>query len=337
MTIDRFARLALDCVRREYPNKIAHVLSSDADVRPPRALTPAFFGCFDWHSAVHGHWLLVVAAERTSDASLREQAVAAVSANLRPEAIAAECAYLRARPGFERPYGLAWLFTLHAALSRSPIPALGALAPVLEPLVEVAAAQLRAWLPRLARPTRSGVHSQTAFALGLLLDAARALGRDEDAALYEERARTYFLEDRDLPIHLEPDGEDFLSPALGEADLLARLLAPEPFAAWLDRALPSLGRSERPRWLEPAVVTDPSDGRLVHLDGLNLSRAWMLHGIARALPPDDARLPAIERAAREHAVRGLASLQNEHYAATHWLGTFAAYMTLRGAHPDSSA
>lgn len=327
--LDRFTRLALACVHREYPNKIAHLVRRDEDARPPRELTPVFYGCFDWHSAVHGHWLLVVSAERAKDRELARRAADAVIASLEPARVEAEVRYLEARPGFERPYGLGWLCALHEALSRSPLEPLRAKADVLAPLVDVAVAQVCAWLPKLSRPTRSGVHSQTAFALGLFLDWARATNRSREAALFEERARTYYGEDRGYAVHLEPDGEDFLSPSLGAADLMARVLSSIELAAWLARAMPTLGQDDA--WLVPAVVTDPTDGRLAHLDGLNLSRAWMLRHLARALPRDDARIAAIERAADANTRAGLASVSDAHYEGSHWLGTFAAYLLTRHA------
>lgn len=325
LPIERFAALALDCVHREYPNKIAHSLRSDADVLPPRALTPAFYGCFDWHSAVHGHWLLAIAAERATEPTA-SAALTALQASLTAENIEAEVAYLSPRPGFERPYGLAWLCALHAALGQSALPALRTRADVLSPLVDVASAHLCSWLPKLTRPMRTGTHNQTAFSLGLLLDWARATGRTPEAALFEERARTFYLSDRAYAPHLEPDGEDFLSPSLGAADLMRRILPPGDFAAWLDRAMPTLGRADE-AWLTPAVVSDPSDGRLAHLDGLNLSRAWMLRGIADGLPESDPRVPSLRAIAELSAERGLASVSSEHYEGSHWLGTFGVYLS----------
>jgi hypothetical protein len=312
--IDRFARLALDCVHREYPNHISHLLRNDDDVRPPRALTPAFYGCYDWHSAVHGHWVLAVAAREAESEAVRIACREALARSITPSNIAAEVAYLAARPTFERPYGLAWLATLYAELEPE-------FAAILAPLVEVAAAHLRRWWSKLSSPIRSGTHSQTAFAMGLLLEAWTRTGRTDDAAQIVERARTFHLRDRDLPIHLEPDGEDFLSPSLGVADLMSRILDPPRFAAWLDRAIPALGRDGS--LLVPATVSDPTDGRLAHLDGLNLSRAWMLRTIARALPDRDPRIAVLERLADAHRERGLASVGSENYEGAHWLGTFA--------------
>ena len=322
-----FVAMALAGVHREYPNRIGHLLRSDADVAPPRALTPAFYGCYDWHSAVHGHWLLARAARRFPEAPFAADARAALRQSLTEEKLAGEARYLESRPAFERPYGLAWLLQLHAELVTWPGDAEAATwATRLGPLVALAEAHLAAWLPKLAHPVRVGTHAQTAFSLGLALDWARATGSPR-AALFEERARTLHGADRDLPLHLETSGEDFLSPSLGAADLLARVLSPDALAAWLDGALPTLPTEERADWLTPAEVPDRQDGRLAHLDGLNLSRAWMLGRLAAALPAADPRRPALEAAAAVHREAGLAPLLGElPYAGSHWLGTFAAYL-----------
>ena len=321
----RYARLALDCVHREYPNQIAHRLADDSDARPPRQLTPAFYGCYDWHSAVHGHWLLARAARlgRDEDAAVRDEALARLSRSLSAEHVRGEVAYLAPRPSFERPYGLAWLLTLHGELSLGP-PALRALARALAPLVEIAWGHLSTWLPKLATPVRSGVHSQTAFALALALDWARATGRRDDAEALEAHARRLHEADRELPLHLEPSGEDFLSPSLGAADLMRRVLDPPDWRGWLARALPGLGASVT---LSPAAPADRSDGRLTHLDGLNLSRAWTLRAIAEALGEEDPRAAALHASAERHARAGLSAIDDADtgYAGSHWLGTFAAY------------
>ncbi len=318
--LDLFVRLALACVQREYPNQVALRLSSDADLRPPRELTPAFYGCYDWHSAVHGHWLLARAVRMGSRES--RAARAALARSLTAENVAGELLYLDPRPGFERPYGLAWLLALHLELVTAGDAELTQLGRTLAPLAHLAAARFEAWLPKLSHPVRSGVHSQTAFAMGLLLDWARGTNATEVEALVERRARDYHGEDRDLPLRLEPSGEDFLSPSLGVADLMARIFAPERYAAWLDQALPALSEDT----LAPARVTDPSDGRLAHLDGLNLSRAWMLRTIASALPGDDLRRDGLDACARSHAQAGLSAITARPYEGTHWLGTFATYL-----------
>lgn len=338
----RFARLALDCVHQEYPNKIAHVLQEDADAKPPRQLTPAFYGCYDWHSAVHGHWLLARLARSFPEAPFAADARAALAKSLAAEHIATEVAYLNGegRRTFERPYGLAWLLQLAAELAEwakssddpeARGPAVRGWSENLAPLEAVAAERFAEWLPKLGHPIRTGEHSQTAFAFGLALDWARQRGRKDLEDLLTERSRALYLQDRDCPLDYEPSGQDFLSPCLAEADLLRRLLPPPVFAAWLGRFLPGIPWTDDETggagdWLVPAVVTDPTDGKLAHLDGLNLSRAWMLEGILRGLPEDDPRRPALASAARRHRDSGLASVTGEHYEGGHWLGSFAVYL-----------
>ena len=306
----RFAQLALDCVHREYPNKIAHTLASDADVLPPRVLTPAFYGCFDWHSAVHGHWILARLARVFPEAPFSAAARAAVERNITPENIAAEVRYLEAgRAAFERPYGLAWLLTLAAELRRSNT----ALARVLEPLEAAAVKKLEEWLPKLPYPDRSGQHANTAFALGLAIDSV-------GAPWLRAHAERFYGRDRNGPIAFEPSGEDFLSPCLAEADLMRRVYPPQRFADWLSGFLPDFGG------LQPVTSPDPSDGKLAHLDGLNLSRAWMLRGIAPGLPEGDPRRPRLVTMSEAHRSAGLAAVTGTHYEGGHWLGTFAVYL-----------
>jgi len=330
---ERFAKLALDCVRREYPNKIAHVLNADADARPPRDLTPAFFGCYDWHSAVHGHWLLARLARARPDASFAADARAALAHSLTVEKLAAEVRYLEApgRVTFERPYGLAWLLALAREIREWDDAEARAWAAALRPLETLCADRFRAWLPKLTHAVRSGEHSQTAFALGLALDWARAAGDRALADLITARSRHWFGGDRGGPLRFEPSGEDFLSPCLAEADLMRRVLPAEEFGPWLKAFLPDVPADGSGAWLRPAVVSDRADAKLVHLDGLNLSRAWMIEGIAAGLPAGDPRLPALRAAARAHRGAGLEALTNPHYEGGHWLGSFATYLvTARG-------
>ncbi|HEX9944873.1 MAG TPA: DUF2891 domain-containing protein [Thermoanaerobaculia bacterium] len=325
---ERFANLALACVHKEYPNKIAHVLNGDADVKPPRELTPAFYGCYDWHSAVHGHWLLARLARQFPEAPFAARARTALDRSLTAENLAAEVRYLEGagRATFERPYGLAWLLQLAAELHEWDDPQAKRWAAVLDPLARAAAERIRTWAPKLTHPIRIGEHNQTAFGFGLILDWARQAGDRETAALLESRIRDLYLKDRDCPLGYEPSGEDFLSPCLGEADLVRRVLPPEAYAKWLSTFLPDLPRNGRGDWLAPGVVTDPTDPKLAHLDGLNLSRAWMLEGIAAGLPANDPRLPALRAAAAAHRASGLASVTGEHYEGGHWLGSFATYL-----------
>jgi hypothetical protein len=326
----RFAGLALACVQKEYPNKIAHVLNSPEDVKPPHLLTPAFYGCYDWHSSVHGHWLLARLVREFPGAPFVTDAVAALKANLTPARIAGEVAYLNGtgRESFERPYGLAWLLQLAAELRESPLPDVASLASALKPLEAAVVPRLEAWLPKLAYPIREGEHPQTAFAFGLILDYAR--GTDADlAAMVVAKVREFHLRDRDCPISYEPSGQDFLSPCIAEADLMRRVLPPDEFAAWLTAFLPGIPTTGSGAWLPIGVVTDKADGKLAHLDGLNLSRAWMLEGIAAGLPSSDLRRRALLAAAETHAASGLAAVTGEHYAGGHWLGSFATYLTTR--------
>jgi hypothetical protein len=327
-TLGRFVRLALDCVHREYPNKIAHVLQGDADVKPPRELTPAFYGCFDWHSAVHGHWLIARGARLYPDAPWAAEARAALARSLTPERLAAEAQYLAGpgRASFERPYGLAWLLQLGAELRQWESAEARAWSAALRPLEEEAVRRVGAWLPKLSHPVRSGEHSQTAFALGLMLDWARVSGNEAFGRLLAVRARKFYSQDKNAPLAFEPSGEDFLSPVLAEADLMRRVMEPAEFAQWLDGFLPGLPRDAGVDWLKLAVSSDRSDGKLAHLDGLNLSRAWMLEGVVSALPASDARRASLKAAAEAHRAAGLNAIGTAHYEGTHWLGSFAMYL-----------
>ncbi|HTV00949.1 MAG TPA: DUF2891 domain-containing protein [Luteitalea sp.] len=328
---EKLAALALACVHQEYPNKIAHTLAGDADAKPPRQLTPVFYGCFDWHSSVHGHWLLARVARLYPGTPLAAKAEAALGRNITPEAVAGELAYLRvpSRQEFERPYGLAWLLQLTMELREWDSPQARRWAEALAPLEAEAVRRMADWLPKLTRPIRTGEHSQTAFAFGLALDWARHARDARFEALLLERSRAFYLADRACPMTYEPSGQDFVSPCLAEADLMRRVLPSTEFATWLSAFLPDLptGAAADAAWLPPGVVLDASDGKLAHLDGLNLSRAWMLEGILSALPPTDQRRPALQAAATKHREVGLAAVTGAHYAGGHWLGTFAVYLT----------
>ena len=319
----RFAQLALDCVQREYPNKISHVLAGDADARPPRELTPVFYGCFDWHSDVHGHWLLARLARLYPDAPFAAPARAALARSLTPAGIAAEVAYLDTpgRASFERPYGLAWLLALAAELRGWDDPDARAWSAALAPLERAAAARLSAWLPKLAYPIRTGEHNQTAFSFGLVWDWALATGDASMQALL--RSRTFY---RAIATARSPSTLGLSRPASWKRFCAA--CSPRN-SGWLGAFFPEF-RAAKP-WLAPGIVTDRSDPKLAHIDGLNLSRAWMLRGIARGLPPGDARRDALERAAADHADAALPAVTGEHYEGGHWLGTFAVYLLTGGS------
>ena len=326
---ERFAKLALACVHKEYPNKISHVLNSDADVAPPRKLTPAFCGCYDWHSSVHGHWLLVRLLRTFPDASFANAARDTLKKSLTAENLKREAAYLRGegRASFERPYGLAWLLQLCAELREWDDPQAREMLENLKPLEDAAVERLTNWLPKLSHPVRIGEHDQTAFALGLILDYARGKKDGALVKLAADAARKFFLADKDCPLAYEPSGEDFLSPCLGEADVMRRVLSQAEFAKWLKEFLPQIPTTATADWLPVTISPDPSDPKLAHLDGLNLSRAWMLEGILSALPADDPRRPALTSAAEAHRRAGLAAVTGEHYEGGHWLGSFAVYLT----------
>jgi hypothetical protein len=324
----RFADLALSCVHREYPNKIAHVLDGDEDARPPRELTPIFWGCFDWHSSVHGHWLLARLARLEPAAEFAPAARAALERSFTAASVQGELEYMGApgREGFERPYGLAWLLQLGAELREWDDPDAQRWAGLLAPLEALASERLRDWLPKLAYPIRGGEHSQTAFAFGLALDWARTAGDTALEALLVSTSRELYLADRSCPLDYEPSGHDFLSPCLAEADLVRRLLPAGEYAAWLAEFLPGIPEDAGPEWLPIGRVTDRVDGKLAHIDGLNLSRAWMLEGIAAALPVGDLRRISLRAAAAAHASAGLEGVSDEHYSGSHWLGSFATYL-----------
>ena len=337
---DRFAKLALACVGKQYPNKISHVLNSDADVAPPRKLTPAFYGCYDWHSSVHGHWLLVRLLRTFPDALFAEQARDALRKSLTAENLKQEAAYLRGegRVSFERPYGLAWLLQLCAELREWDDDESREMSANLRPLEDAAIERLKIWLPKLSHPVRIGEHDQTAFGLGLMLDYSRSTKNDSLARLVEDSARKFFFADRDCPLNYEPSGEDFLSPCLGEADVMRRVLPQTEFAKWLNDFMPQIPTTGSDDWLKPVVSPDPSDPKLAHLDGLNLSRAWMLEGILSALPRDDQRRAALQAAADAHRRAGLAAVTGAHYEGGHWLGSFAVYLTTqRGIQKEETA
>lgn len=323
----RFAQLALDCVHKEYPNKIAHVMTSDTDLKPPRQLTPAFYGCFDWHSSVHGHWLLARVIKLFPKSEVAGKARAALALSLTPQNIATEVTYVTTagRESFERPYGLAWLLQLAAELRTSDDRQFREWSATLAQLEAAAAKKLTSWLPKLGYPIRVGEHDQTAFAFGLVWDWAQATKDPAMQSLLREKAKQFYLADKNCPLAYEPSGQDFVSPCLAEADFVRRVLAPAEFAPWLTAFMPQVATDGSTAWLPVAKITDRSDPKLAHLDGLNLSRAWMLEGIAKGLPANDKRRAALRTTARLHSETSLGAVTSEHYVGSHWLGTFALY------------
>jgi hypothetical protein len=323
-----FARLALKGINKEFPNKPGDVLNGEADVKSPRAMHPAFWGCFDWHSSVHGHWMLVRLLSLFPDLPEKQQIRTVLAEHLTAKNLQAEADYFAQpnRRSFERTYGWAWLLKLAEELHGWDDPDARQWSQNLKPLTDTIVARYIAFLPKQTYPIRSGVHPNTAFGLALALDYARAADNKPLRELIEERSRTYFGKDAGVPAAWEPDGADFLSPSLQEADLMRRVLPADEFPAWFRRFLPDVARGEPKNLLEPAKVTDRTDPQLVHLDGLNLSRAWCMRSIAAALPRDDAARKVLAESAARHAEAALGHVASGDYAGEHWLASFAVYL-----------
>jgi DUF2891 family protein len=316
-TAERFAGIALGHVTREFPHKLDHVMAGAEDVRGPRDLHPLFFGSFDWHSCVHGWWLLLRLRRRFPDMPGVRRIEALAAEMLTPANAAGELTYLdRAHSGgFERPYGWAWLLALHREAQRAEDRAWAA---ALGPLAEAFADRFGSYLPKLTYPIRVGTHWNSAFALVLALDWAEA----NDAALaglIRDRAAAWYGDDLSCQAW-EPGGDEFLSPALVEALCMRSVLPPAPFRVWFDSFLPDLAAGEPRTLFTPAFVSDRSDGKIAHLDGLNLSRAWCWRGLADALEPELAALA--RRTADEHLDASLPHVAGD-YMGEHWLATFA--------------
>jgi len=331
-TACRFARLALDCVKKEYPNKLSHVMNDESEVRNPAFLHPAFYGCFDWHSSVHGHWMLIRLLKRFPDLSLAPEIRSALNENLSMENIAAEVGYLNqpGRKSFERTYGWAWLLKLAEELRAWEDPDGASWSNNLQPLADAVVQRYMAFLPKQTYPIRRGVHPNTAFGIAFALDYARKAGHRALEDLLIERSMRYFFSDTACPANWEPDGDDFFSPCLMEADLMRRVLAPDAFSAWLRQFLPGLAERKPDALIQPAEVSDRSDPKIVHLDGLNLSRAWCMMEIARALPADDPVRAVLSASASRHGNATLPHIASSQYAGEHWLASFAVYLLSAG-------
>ncbi|CAN7283325.1 DUF2891 domain-containing protein [Bosea sp. LjRoot237] len=317
----RFARIALGHVGREYPNKPDHTLAGPQDALTPRELHPIFYGSYDWHSCVHSYWMLARLLRRYPGSEAAADIRALFDAQFTPEKVAVECAYLAAPTarGFKRPYGWGWLLKLAAELSLLDDKRWS---DVCAPLAEVFAQRFRDFLPLATYPVRVGTHFNTAFGLRMAADYATATADDDLAALLRDTALRWYGADVDCPAWGEPSGDDFQSSALIEAECMRRLLAPEAFLPWLDRFLPRLERQEPATLFRPATVSDRSDGKIAHLDGLNLSRAWCWRALAGALPEGDARRAVAKTAAAEHLAAGIPHIAGD-YMGEHWLASFA--------------
>jgi len=323
-----FVRLALKCVKKEYPNKPEHVMNDASEVLNPAAFHPAFYGCYDWHSSVHGHWMLVRILKTFPDLPEAAEIRSVLNENLTAGNIEAEVKYLNqpGRKSFERTYGWAWLLKLVEELAGWQDEDGRLWRENVEPLADEVVKLYIDFLPKQTYPIRRGVHPNTAFGMAFALDYARQAGKAEFEKLLVERSLSYFSQDAGCPAAWEPDGDDFFSPCLMEAELMRRVLSPAQFPEWFHRFIPGLAQGEPVSLLKPADVSDRSDPRIVHLDGLNLSRAWCMLGIARALPENDPLQPILAGAVVRHAEATLPHIASGSYEGEHWLASFAVYL-----------
>lgn len=315
----RLIHLPLKCMETEYPNKLGQVLGSAVDLKEPSILHPAFYGCFDWHSAVHGHWSLARILNTFPDIEGGKEALQALKTHLTAEHIEAEIFFFEEghNASFERMYGWAWLLKLQVELSSSSNSELRALGVNLQPLSEHIVDKISLFLPKLVYPVRVGTHTNTAFAMSMIYEYALKFGDLNLQTLIKQRANDYFGKDQSCPMTWEPSGTDFLSPCLEEANLMSKILSPTDFQKWLGAFMPEL--SDPNYHLEPGIVSDRTDGHLVHLDGLNFSRAWCFFAIAEALP-GYAHLNVL---GNKHIAYSLPSLVGDSYEGGHWLASFA--------------
>ena len=323
-----FAQITLRCVAKAYPSQPGYVLNGPADVMLPEKAHPAFYGCYDWHSSVHGHWMLARLLRLFPAMPEAPAIVAALDRNLSAKNLAVEAAYF-SKPGtaaFERMYGWAWVLKLAEELHRSTSPEATRWGQALQPLTDALVKRYLDFLPRQTYAIRTGVHPNTAYGLIFALDYANAFGHTALKDLVVSRSRDYFLGDTDYPAKLEPNGSDFLSPALVEADLMRKVLPPAEFATWFDAYLPAMKDGQPKNLLTIAVVTDRTDPQLGHLDGLNLSRAWAMRNVASALPKDARARAFLADAAHTHAVDALQHVATGHYEGEHWLASFAVFL-----------
>ncbi len=320
-----FAKLALKNIDIEYPNKPSNVMAGAESVQSPKEMHPAFYGCFDWHSSIHGHWMLVRLLKNHPDCSVRDRVRKSLNEHLTAANLKAETDYFSKKhnKSFERMYGWAWTFRLAAELHTWDDADGKKWAANLKPLEDLLVQRTMDYLPKLGYPIRTGVHPDSGFALGQALDYARTVGNKDLEALIVKRARDFYANDRDYPFRYEPSGQDFFSSGWNEADLMRRVLPPGEFAKWLDGFMADIST------VKPVEVTDVTDGHIVHLAGLDLSRAWCMQGIASALPKGDPRVAKLMDSAAAHAKMGFGYVFSGHYEGEHWLATFAIYTLSR--------
>ena len=318
-----FANLALNCVQREYPNKTGHVMI-DSVLKTPRELHPAFYGCFDWHSSVHGHWMLVRLLKLFPELHLRNEILYRLQQNINPENIEQEVDYFLqpSNLAYERMYGWAWLLKLAEELHTWDSTEAIHLSNALQPLTITIVQRYFEFLPRQSYPITTGVHPNTAFGLSFGFDYAVTTGNDSLATLIRNKSIEYFAEDKNCPAEWEPGGEDFFSPCLLEAELMSKVLPSDEFKTWFKAFLPDLDNGRYEVLLHPALVSDRADPKIVHLDGLNLSRAWCMQHIADQLGQSEVS-QLLQQSARYHLKSSLPYIASGEYAGEHWLASFA--------------
>ena len=325
--ITAFAALALKGISQEYPNKPSNVMASPVDVKSPSAMHPVFYGCFDWHSSVHGHWMLVRLLKLYPKSSVAAQIRETLNRRLTKDELQVEADYFlpKENKSFERMYGWAWLLQLVAELHDWDDPDAKQWRENLRPLETIIVQYSMNYLPKLSFPIRTGIHPDTGFALSLELDYARRTGHKPLEELIIARSKHFYLNDVNYPAHYEPSGNDFFSSGFNEADLMRRVLSRDEFSKWLSTFLPQLLTGQMGPMMEPVEVSDVTDGHLVHLAGLDLSRAWTMAGIASALADTDPRKALLLDSARQHFAAGMTYVTSGHYEGEHWLATFAVY------------
>jgi hypothetical protein len=323
---NRLASLPLKCLQQEYPNKLGQTLVDSSRLRTPSELHPAFYGCFDWHSSVHGHWMLVKLLKLFPDLNRTQEAREKLRANISVANVQGELDYFNRaeETSYERTYGWAWLLKLAQELITWDDPLGKELASNLQPLTDLLVNRYLEFLPKLNYPIRVGEHTNTAFGLTFAWDYAVQTGHLELQDLIRDRAISFYQEDQNCPISWEPSGYDFLSPCLEEIDIMRRVLQPEEFKTWLDLFMPELRSSTFS--LTPGVVSDRSDGKLVHLDGVNFSRAWCLYGVAAQFP----EYQHLKNMAHQHVNYSLPNIADGGYEGEHWLASFALYALSNG-------
>ena len=326
--VTAFAKLALEGMDQEYPNKPSNVLADPNSIKSPKELHPAFYGCFDWHSSVHGHWMLIRLIKLNPGCSVENEIRMKLDAHLTAENINKENDYFleKQNKSFERMYGWAWYLRMVAELETWEDEQGKKWRKNLQPLEKTIVIRTMEYLPKLSYPIRTGVHPDSGFALSQTLDYARVVGNQKLEELIIARSRDFYSKDKRYPTRYEPSGQDFFSSGLNEADLMRRVLSAEEFSVWLDDFFPKIRDGKIGNLLTPVEVSDVTDGKIVHLAGLDLSRGWTLRGISSALPKDDPRKTILEKSAIEHAAMGYKYVFSGHYEGEHWLATFAIYL-----------